>query len=75
MESGLLVGEVESNGPADEAGIERGSVITAVDSEEVKTTGDLLAALREYQPGDQVDLTIVEGGDEREVAMELGERS
>ena len=75
VETGALVTGVEPNGPADEAGIGRETVITAVSSERIETTGDLLAALREYQPGDRVNLTVVEDGNERELAVELGERS
>lgn len=75
VETGALVTGVGPNGPADKAGIRRESVIIAVGSERIETTGDLLAALREYQPGDRVNLTVVEDGNEREVAVELGERS
>ena len=75
VETGALVTRVDSNGPADEAGIGRETVIIAVASERIETTGDLLAALREYRPGDRVNLTVVEDGNEREVAVELGERS
>ncbi len=73
--SGVLVAEVEPNSPAEEAGIERESLITAVGSEKIETTGELLASLQEYQPGDRINLTVVEGDDKREVAVELGERS
>ncbi len=66
---------MELNSPADEAGIERGSVITAVDFKEIESTGDLLAALREYRAGDRIVLTIVESGEERQVMVDLEERS
>jgi serine protease Do len=75
VETGALVTEADPNGPAYEAGIRRETVITAVGSEKVETSGDLLVALREYRPGDRVTLTVVEDGDEREVEVELGERS
>jgi S1-C subfamily serine protease len=34
----------------------------------------LLAALRDYRPGDTAELTIVEGGQQRKVEVKLGER-
>lgn len=74
VETGALVTGVDPNGPANEAGIGRETVITAVSSERIETAGDLLAALREYRPGDRVNLIVVEDGNEREVAVELGER-
>jgi serine protease Do len=74
VETGALVTGVDPNGPANEAGIGRETVITAVSSERIESAGDLLAALREYRPGDRVNLIVVEDGNEREVAVELGER-
>jgi S1-C subfamily serine protease len=74
VETGALITGVDPNGPANEAGISRETVITAVSSERIETAGDLLAALREYRPGDRVNLIVVEDGNEREVAVELGER-
>ncbi|MDP9474385.1 MAG: trypsin-like peptidase domain-containing protein [Actinomycetota bacterium] len=73
-ETGALVTGVEAGSPADEAGIEPRSVITAVGGEEVRDTGDLLAALRDYAPGDSVELTVVSDGEEGPVTVELGER-
>lgn len=71
VESGALVVEVEPNSPAAEADVERGSVITSVGSEEIETSGDLLVTLREYVPGDSVELTVVDDGSEREATVEL----
>ncbi len=75
VESGALVTGVDSGGPAAEAGLEPGSVITALGSQEVADTGDLLAALRDHRPGDTVELAVAaEGGQTRQVSVELGER-
>jgi serine protease Do len=74
-QSGVLVTDVDPEGPAAEAGIEPGIVITALGSQGVADTGDLLAALRDYGPGDTVELAVaVEAGETREVSVELGER-
>jgi S1-C subfamily serine protease len=74
-ESGVLVTDVDPKGPAAEAGIEPGNVLTALGSQGVADTGDLLAALREYGPGDTVELAVAaEAGETREVSVELGER-
>ena len=74
VESGALVTNVDSQGPAAEAGIEPRSVITAAGDEGVETSGDLLSALREYNPGNMVEVTVASGGEAREVTVELGER-
>ncbi|QIN78370.1 PDZ domain-containing protein [Rubrobacter marinus] len=74
-ETGALVTQVESGSPADDAGIEPRSVITAVGGEAIRDTGDLLAALRDYAPGDRVEMTVVNNGEEAPVTVELGERN
>ena len=73
-ESGALVAEVQSNGPADRAGIKVQDVITAVGSKNVKTGGDLLSTLRNYKPGDAIELTVIRGGNESTVDVILGDR-
>jgi serine protease Do len=74
VESGQLVDSVRPGSGAEEAGVRRGDVITAIGGEEVASYGDLLGALRDYQPGDTVDLTIVRNGGERTLDVTLGER-
>jgi serine protease Do len=74
--SGVIVVEVEPGGPAEDAGLRPEDVITALDSTEIEGTGDLLAALRDYKPGDTVTLTVVRGGtgNEEQVPVKLGEQ-
>ncbi len=74
VESGALVTNVDPQGPTAETGIEPRGVITAIGDEEVETSGDLLSALREYNPGDTVEMTVASGGEAREVTVEFGER-
>ena len=74
VDSGTLVTNVESGGPADEAGVEVEDVIVAAGSTEIQDSGDLLGVLRDYRPGDSVNLTVVRSGEEQEITVELGER-
>ena len=73
MASGALVEKVQPGGPADEAGIQRGDVVTAAGSEDVRSSGDLISALRNYQPGDTVDLTVLRNGEESRLKVNLAE--
>jgi S1-C subfamily serine protease len=75
VDSGAIVANVESGGPADDAGLRAKDVITSLDSTEIKDSGDLLSALRGYQPGDNITLTVDRNGDERDIDVKLGERS
>jgi serine protease Do len=74
-EYGVLVEQVESGGPADSAGLERGDIITALDSADVRSSGDLISALRRYQPGDSVEVTVLRDGNQLGVELRLGERN
>jgi S1-C subfamily serine protease len=75
VDSGALIEKVEPGSPADDAGIQRGDIVTAAGSEEVRSSGDLLSALRAYMPGDKVRLTILRNGEETTLQANLAERS
>ena len=74
VDSGALVREVESGNAADEAGVTRGDIIVALGDNPVQSSGDLLGALRDYQPGDTVDLTVFRAGEKQTLDVTLGER-
>jgi serine protease Do len=74
VDSGAIVREVEPGTAADEAGVIRGDIIVALGDAPVEGSGDLLGALRDYQPGDTVDLTVVRDGNEQTLEVTLGER-
>jgi S1-C subfamily serine protease len=89
VEEGALVQNVVADSPAEQAGIEAGGtdvtvgpqqlraggdVITEVDGEEVTGMADVIAAVNEKEPGDEVELTLVRNDDERTVSVELAER-
>jgi serine protease Do len=76
-QSGVIVVDVEPGSPAADAGLQREDVITALDSTEIQSSGDLLGALRDYRPGDTVTLTVLRGGSGtvETVEVTLGERT
>ena len=73
-ESGALIAKVEPGGPADGAGIRAGDVVTGLGSTDIRSSGDLLSALRQYQPGDKVKLTVLRDSQESTFDVQLGER-
>src|ERR687897_1562014 len=75
VDAGALVEKVEPGSPAAAAGIQRGDIVTAAGSEEVRSSGDLLSALRNYMPGDTVRLTVLRNGEETTLQINLAERS
>jgi S1-C subfamily serine protease len=88
-QQGVLVQQVQQASPADEAGLRGsfkpvtiqgqqvlvgGDVITAVDREPLTALEDLQAALQQYEPGQEVTLTIQRDGKMSRVNVTLGER-
>lgn len=74
VDNGVYVGDVAPDGPAAQAGIEPGDIITAIDGEEIDQNNPLEEFLFEYAPGDTVELTIQRGDEEMKVEVTLGER-
>ena len=68
------LGRVVAGAPADDAGLQTGDVVTAVDGNEIDSGDELRAAIDAHQPGNKITLTIQRGGDERTVQVTLGER-
>ena len=70
----MIVAGVEPGTPGDDAGLRTEEIITAIDDKPIKDSGDLFGALRDYKPGDTVQLTVVQrNGDERTIDLTLGE--
>ncbi|MEI4273483.1 trypsin-like peptidase domain-containing protein [Klenkia sp. LSe6-5] len=72
---GAQVAQVASGGPAAEAGIQVGDVITAIGDREITTSTELTAAVRSASPGDQVTLTVRRGSSTDTVDVVLGSAS
>ncbi|SED69711.1 S1C family serine protease [Ruania alba] len=62
------------DGPADDAGLEPGDVIVAINGEPVTSPDELIVKIRARAPGETITLTVREGEQERDVDVVLGER-
>ena len=72
--NGALVGSVERNTPAGQAGVRHGDIITRVDGREVKTTRDLINYVASKGPGATVELDVLRNGKPMDIEVRLGER-
>jgi putative serine protease PepD len=70
--SGALVQSVTSGGPAADAGLRSGDVITKLGSTTIKGTNDLVAAIATHKPGDKVTVTVRRGSDTSDLTVTLG---
>jgi serine protease Do len=67
--SGAIVDEPQAGGPASEAGLKSGDVITHMDGNEVKDSRDLARKVGSVAPGQTIHLTVVHNGKERTVDL------
>jgi len=72
--TGTMVMSVADGGPADEAGLRPGDVLTALDGEDLASPEDLLAALRRLDPGESTTIEFERGNEAQDVEVELTER-
>jgi S1-C subfamily serine protease len=89
VDEGVLVAKAFHGGPAMEAGIKGGSteatiegsrvtlggdIITELDGEKVKSMEQLTSYIDGKKPGDEVQVTLLRGGDQKTVKVKLGNR-
>jgi serine protease Do len=67
----VLVMTVARGSIADQAGIEAGDVVTAVNGEKVKTDDDLFGIVADHKVGDVLTFDIVRGDQTGSVKMKL----
>jgi hypothetical protein len=70
---GFVVRAIREDGPAGDAGIREMDLLWKLDDQMLVNEAQLAALLRLHKPGDEVRLTLVRGGREMVVAMNLGE--
>jgi putative serine protease PepD len=71
---GAGVVDVAPAGPAADAGVQAGDVITSVDGHPVSEPEDLSEAISGKEPGDQVRVELVRAGEPRTITVTLGAR-
>lgn len=70
---GAYVMEVVENGPASEAGLKQGDIITKIGDVTLDATHSYVNTLFTFKPGDQVTLTVMREGKETQIQITLGE--
>jgi S1-C subfamily serine protease len=63
---------VVAGGPADNAGLKEGDIITQVNGTNIDETHSLTALLDQHNPGDKLDLTILRGSKTAHITVTLG---
>ena len=89
VDQGVLVEQVLGGGPADDAGIRGatgqatiagqtvpigGDIITKVDGRQISGMNDVISAVNDRKPGDDLALTVWSNGQQKDVTVKLGDR-
>ncbi len=89
VDEGVLVADAVKDGPADRAGIKGGStqatiegasvtlggdIITKLDGSKVAGMEELVTVIDGKEPGEEIEVTLLRGGDEKTVSVKLANR-
>jgi serine protease Do len=74
VDRGVFVAALAPGGPAEEAGVEVGDVIVAVDGGDVTNNQDLQELLLQHRPEEEVTVTVVRGSATQDITVTLGVR-
>ncbi len=89
VDEGVLLAEVVEGGPADKAGLRGGTteatiegarlklggdIVTEIDGEPIASMEDLIDVVDAKRPGDEIELTVLRGGETRQVTVTLEDR-
>ena len=73
--TGVLVGGVVPNGPAEKAGLQVGDVITRFDGKDVRDARQLKLSVAEAKPGQTVPVEVVRDGSSKPLRVTIGQAS
>ncbi len=68
---GAQIQDITADSAAGSAGLESGDVITKIDDIHITGSDSLVATVRSYRPGDEVEVTYVRNGDESTTTVTL----
>jgi putative serine protease PepD len=71
-EDGVQLSGVDVSGPAADAGLQVGDVVTSIDGQRVGTMQELIVNIRTRRPGERVTLGYRRGGVDRQAVVILG---
>ena len=74
FKNGVLVQKVETDGPADKAGIKARDVIVTIDGRAIKDGDDLVAEIANRRPGSTIRIGYLRDGKQADTTVTIGDR-
>jgi serine protease Do len=74
FKNGVLVQQVQPNGPADKAGLKPGDIITTIDGRSIKDGDDLVNEIASRRPGSSIRLGFMRDGKPEDATVTIGDR-
>jgi putative serine protease PepD len=71
-DGGALISSVVSGGPAEKGGLAKGDLVTKIGTRVISKGSDLVAAVQDAKPGDQLQLTVTRNGTQQQITVTLG---
>jgi Do/DeqQ family serine protease len=74
-QQGVLIAKVQEDSAAEDAGMEEGDIVTAIDGKPVSTAAQLRNKIGMRRIGDKVNVTLLRGGKEKTLKVKIGKAS
>lgn len=76
MEGRVFISKIQSDSPAERAGLQQGDILLGVDAARVSRLEDFYSAVwNDRQPGDEVTLTVLQGNEVRKITVKSMDRA
>ncbi len=72
--TGVIIAGVVPGGPAETAGLQPGDVLLEVDGQPILDPRQTMSDIADIEPGTELPLTVIRGGETQEVTLEVAER-
>ncbi|MBI4833367.1 MAG: ChaN family lipoprotein [Planctomycetes bacterium] len=66
---GMKIAQVNPGSPGEKAGLEVGDIIIAIDGKKTSTAVELKMIMMEKKAGDEIELTVIRGGEEKKIKV------
>ena len=73
--TGLLVAHMEASSPSAKAGVMLGDIVIGIENKSVSGLETLHAVLSKLRPGDSARLTLIRGGEKKEITVSVADRT